>query len=40
MKYADLRDFIGQLEQAKKLVRCGRSGVNLLEMTAICDRVL
>ena len=40
MKYADLRDFIGQLEQAKKLVRVADRVSTRLEMTAICDRVL
>jgi 4-hydroxy-3-polyprenylbenzoate decarboxylase len=40
MKYADLRDFVGQLERAGKLVRVADRVSTRLEMTAICDQVL
>ncbi|MBN8510662.1 MAG: UbiD family decarboxylase [Burkholderiales bacterium] len=40
MKYADLRDFAGQLERAGKLVRVADRVSTHLEMTAICDQVL
>ena len=40
MKYADLRDFIGQLEGLGKLVRVSQSVSPRLEMTAFSDLVL
>ena len=40
MKYRDLRDFIGQLESRKKLVRVAEPVSPRLEMTAISDAVL
>ena len=40
MKYADLRDFIAQLEQRGELRRIGIEVDPRLEMTEICDRVL
>ena len=40
MKYADLRDFIAQLERAGELKRIAIEVDPRLEMTEICDRVL
>jgi 4-hydroxy-3-polyprenylbenzoate decarboxylase len=40
MKYADLRDFIAQLERRAELRRVGVEVSPKLEMTEICDRVL
>ena len=40
MKYADLRDFISQLEQQNKLKRIAHPVSPHLEMTDIADRVL
>ena len=40
MRYQDLRDFIGQLEQQGELRRIGSEVSPVLEMTEICDRVL
>jgi 4-hydroxy-3-polyprenylbenzoate decarboxylase len=40
MKYADLRDFIGQLERSGDLRRLGLEVSPRLEMTEICDRTL
>jgi 4-hydroxy-3-polyprenylbenzoate decarboxylase len=40
MKYADLRDFVAQLEQRGELRRIGVAVDPRLEMTEICDRVL
>jgi 4-hydroxy-3-polyprenylbenzoate decarboxylase len=40
MKYADLRDFMRQLEQAGDLRRVGVEVSPRLEMTEICDRIL
>src|SRR5579862_2209289 len=40
MKYRDLRDFIGQLEQRGELKRITVEIDPRLEMTEICDRVL
>ncbi len=40
MKYADLRDFIDQLERRGELKRIGVAVDPRLEMTEICDRVL
>jgi 4-hydroxy-3-polyprenylbenzoate decarboxylase len=40
MKYADLRDFMAQLERAGRLVRVPERVSTHLEMTAICDQVL
>jgi 4-hydroxy-3-polyprenylbenzoate decarboxylase len=40
MKYQDLRDFIAQLETAGELVRIQEAVSPILEMTALCDRVL
>ncbi|MGE5090100.1 MAG: 4-hydroxy-3-polyprenylbenzoate decarboxylase [Candidatus Levyibacteriota bacterium] len=40
MSYADLRDFIGQLEAAGELARVHDPVDPRLEMTALCDRVL
>ncbi len=40
MKYQDLRDFIAQLETAGELVRIQDAVSPILEMTALCDRVL
>ncbi len=40
MKYADLRDFISQLEQRRLLKRVSFPVSPNLEMTAICDRLL
>ena len=40
MTYRDLRDFIAQLEQLKKLVRVAEPVSPCLEMTAISDAVL
>jgi 4-hydroxy-3-polyprenylbenzoate decarboxylase len=40
MRYADLRDFIAQLEQLGELKRVRREVSPVLEMTEICDRVL
>jgi len=40
MKYRDLRDFIGQLEQRGELRRIGVPVNPRLEMTEICDRTL
>ena len=40
MKYADLRDFINQLERRGELKRIGVAVDPRLEMTEICDRVL
>ena len=40
MKYADLRDFVGQLERAGDLRRIGVEVSPRLEMTEICDRTL
>src|SRR5512145_233684 len=40
MKYRDLRDFIGQLESQRELVRVGEPLSARLEMTALADQVL
>ncbi len=40
MKYADLRDFLAQLERRGELKRVGAEVDPRLEMTEICDRVL
>jgi 4-hydroxy-3-polyprenylbenzoate decarboxylase len=40
MKYADLRDFLAQLEQRGELKRVAAEVDPRLEMTEICDRVL
>jgi len=40
VKYADLRDFLAQLERAGELKRVGAEVDPRLEMTEICDRVL
>ena len=40
MKYADLRDFIAQLESQQKLKRIAHPVSPHLEMTDIADRVL
>ncbi len=40
MRYADLRDFLGQLERAGELKRISAEVSPKLEMTEICDRVL
>src|SRR5438874_13013411 len=40
MKYADLRDFLAQLERHGELKRIGIEIDPRLEMTEICDRVL
>src|SRR5262250_1539313 len=40
MKYADLRDFLLQLESRGELKRIGTEVDSRLEMTEICDRVL
>ena len=40
MKYADLRDFVGQLERKGELQRLAAEVSPRLEMTEICDRVL
>ena len=40
MKYADLRDFLSQLERLGELKRIGATVSPRLEMTEICDRVL
>ena len=40
MHYADLRDFLGQLERMGELKRIGVEVSPRLEMTEICDRVL
>ncbi|HTR57426.1 MAG TPA: 4-hydroxy-3-polyprenylbenzoate decarboxylase [Casimicrobiaceae bacterium] len=40
MKYADLRDFLAQLEKRGELKRIGVEVDPRLEMTEICDRVL
>ena len=40
MRYADLRDFLAQLEQRGELKRVGVEVDPRLEMTEICDRVL
>ena len=40
MKYADLRDFLAQLEQRGELKRIVVEVDPRLEMTEICDRVL
>jgi 4-hydroxy-3-polyprenylbenzoate decarboxylase len=40
MKYADLRDFLAQLERRGELKRIGATVDPKLEMTEICDRVL
>ena len=40
MHYADLRDFIGQLERAGELKRVSAEVSPRLEMTEICDRAL
>jgi 4-hydroxy-3-polyprenylbenzoate decarboxylase len=40
MKYADLRDFMAQLERLGELKRIGAKVSPRLEMTEICDRVL
>ena len=40
MHYADLRDFLGQLERMGELKRIGAEVSPRLEMTEICDRVL
>ena len=40
MKYADLRDFIGQLERTQQLIRVADPVSPKLEMTAVSDRVL
>ena len=40
MKYADLRDFLAQLERRGELKRIAAEVDPRLEMTEICDRVL
>ena len=40
MKYADLRDFLSQLERLGELKRIAREVDPHLEMTEVCDRVL
>ena len=40
MSYRDLRDFISQLEQTGELRRISQPVSPVLEMTALCDRVL
>ena len=40
MKYADLRDFIAQLESQNLLTRVDYPVSPNLEMTAVCDKVL
>jgi 4-hydroxy-3-polyprenylbenzoate decarboxylase len=40
LRYADLRDFLGQLERAGELKRISAEVSPKLEMTEICDRVL
>src|SRR5262245_66419641 len=40
MRYADLRDFLAQLERAGELKRVGAEVSPRLEMTEICDRAL
>ena len=40
MKYADLRDFLAQLERAGELKRVRASVDPYLEMTELCDRTL
>jgi 4-hydroxy-3-polyprenylbenzoate decarboxylase len=40
MKYADLRDFLAQLERRGELKRISAEVDPRLEMTEICDRVL
>ena len=40
MSYRDLRDFIAQLEQSGELRRISQPVSPVLEMTALCDRVL
>ncbi len=40
MKYADLRDFLAQLERAGHLKRIAAQVSPRLEMTEICDRTL
>jgi len=40
MKYADLRDFLAQLESRGELKRIRTEVDPSLEMTEICDRVL
>ncbi len=40
MKYKDLRDFIGRLEEAGELRRVRQPVSPVLEMTELCDRVL
>jgi 4-hydroxy-3-polyprenylbenzoate decarboxylase len=40
MAYADLRDFIGQLERIGELKRVGAEVSPRLEITEVCDRVL
>jgi len=40
MAYADLREFMAQLEAAGELVRVGAVVDPKLEMTALCDRAL
>lgn len=40
MKYADLRDFLAQLERRGELKRVAAEVDPRLEMTEICDRVL
>ena len=40
MKYADLRDFLAQLERGGELKRIAVAVDPRLEMTEICDRVL
>src|SRR6266480_1041259 len=40
MKYADLRDFLAQLERRGELTRIHAEVDPRLEMTEICDRVL
>jgi 4-hydroxy-3-polyprenylbenzoate decarboxylase len=40
MKYADLRDFLEQLESCNELIRIGHEVNTMLEMTAISDKVL
>lgn len=40
MKYADLREFIGQLEEQGEMKRISREADPYLEITEICDRTL
>ena len=40
MKYADLREFIGQLEELGEMKRISREADPYLEITEICDRTL